>query len=137
MSYLVNLSFTTGESPKFCKIAKVTPLFKKGDPLDCSNYKPISLLCTFIKIFEKSFYKCVYSFLGKKNFIFKCKFGFRSGCSSNDTIVNLIRSIKKYINNDNYVCSVFINLEKAFDNVDHQTLLQKPYHYDIRGLGHN
>ena len=50
ISYLVNLSFTTGEFPNLCKIAKVIPLFKKGDPLDCSNYRPISLLSTFSKL---------------------------------------------------------------------------------------
>ena len=43
ISYLVNLSFTTGEFPNLCKIAKVIPLFKKDDPLDCSNYRPYSL----------------------------------------------------------------------------------------------
>ena len=41
ISYLVNPSFITGESPKLCKITKVIPLFKKGDPLDCSNHRPI------------------------------------------------------------------------------------------------
>ena len=68
-SYLVNLSFTIGEFPSLCKIAKVIPLFKKGDPLDCSNYRPISLLSTFSKIFEKCVYKRVYSFLEKINLI--------------------------------------------------------------------
>ena len=115
--YLVNLSFTTGEFPNLCQIAKVIHLFKKGDPLDCSNYRPISLLFTFSKIFEKCVYKRVYSFLEKNNLIFKWKFGFRSGYSSNHTIVNLVESIKKYIDNDNYVCSVFIDLGKAFDTV--------------------
>ena len=122
--YLANLPLTTGELQNLRKIAKVIPLFKKGDPLDCSNYRPISLLFTFSKIFEKCVYKRVYSFLEKNNLIFKRKFGFRSGYSSNHTIVNLVESIKKYIDNDNCVCSVFINLEKAFDTVDHQILLQ-------------
>ena len=89
------------------------------------------------KIFEKCVYKRVYSFLEKNNLIFKRQFGFRSGYSSNHTIVNLAESIKKYIDHDNYVFSVFIDLGKAFDSVDHQILLQKLYHYGIRGLAHN
>ena len=89
------------------------------------------------KIFEKCVYKRVYSFLEKNNLIFKRQFGFRSGYCSNHTIVNLVESIKKYIANDYYVCSMFIDLEKAFDTVDHQILFKKCYHYDIRGLAHN
>ena len=124
ISYLINLSFTTGEFPNLCKIAKVIPSFEKGDPLDCSSYRPISLLPTASKIFEKYVYKRVYSFLEKNNLIFKRQFSFRSCYSSHHTIVNLVESIKKYIDNNNCVCTVFINLEKAFDTVDHQILLQ-------------
>ena len=134
---MVNLSYATGEFPKLCKIAKVIPLFKKGDPFDCSNYGPVSLLSTFSKVFEECVYKRVYPFLKKNNPIFKCQFGFRSGYSSNQTMVNLVESIKIYIDNDNYLCSVFIDPEKAFDTVDHQILLQKLYHYGIRDLGRN
>ena len=110
--------------PNLCKIAKVIPSFEKGDPLDCSNYRPISLLPTVSKIFEKYVYNRVYSFLEKNNLIFKRQFSFRSCYSSHHTIVNLVESIKKYIDNNNCVCTVFINLEKAFDTVDHQILLQ-------------
>ena len=137
ISYLVNPSLITGEFPKLCKITKVIPLFKKGDPLDCSNHRPISLLSTFSKIFEKCAYKRVYSFLEKNSLIFKCQFDFGSGYSSNHTTVNPVESIKQYIDNDNYVCSVFIILEKAFDTVDHEILLQKLYYYGIPGLAHN
>ena len=52
MLYLANLFFTTGEFPKLCRIAKVIPLFKKGDPLDCSNYRPISLLLLSLIYFK-------------------------------------------------------------------------------------
>ena len=73
-------------------------------------------------------FKRVYSFLEKSNLIFKRQFGFRSGYSSNHTIVNLVKRIK-YIDNDNYVWSLFIDLEEAFDTVDHQFFLQKLYHH--------
>ena len=92
----------------------------------------MSLLFTFSKIFENNVHKRVHSFLEKNNFIFKRQFDFRSGYSSHHTIVNLVESIKKYSDNDNYVCSVFRDLEKPFDIVDHQMLL--PYHY---GIAHN
>ena len=134
--YLANLPLTTGELQNLRKIAKVIPLFKKGDPLDCSNYRPMSLLSTFSKIFEKCVYKRAFSFLEKNNLIFKRQFGFRPGYFSYHTIVNLVESIKKYIDSDKYVCNIFIVLEKAFDIVDHQILLQKLYHYGIRGLAH-
>ena len=137
ISYLVDFSFTTGDFLNLCKTAKVVSLFKKGDPLDCSNYRPLSLLFTFSKIFQKFVYKRVFSFLEKNNLIFKHQFGFRTGYSANHTIVNLVESIKKYIDNDKYVCNVFIDIKNAFDTVDHQILLQKLYHYGIRGLAHN
>ena len=65
------------------------------------------------------------------------QFGFMSGYSSNHTMVNLVEIIKTYIDNDNYMCSIFIDLEKALDTVDYQILLQKLYHYGIRGLAQN
>ena len=91
ISYLVNRSLATVEFLKLCRIAKVLTLLKKGDPLDCSNNRSISILSTFSKIFEKCFFKRLYSFLEKNNLIFKRQFGFRSGYSSNNKIANLIK----------------------------------------------
>lgn len=54
-TYICNLSFTTGKFPERMKIAKVVPLFKKGNKNDVSNYRPISLLPQLSKIFEKLF----------------------------------------------------------------------------------
>ena len=104
-----------------------------------SKFTPLSthhILSAFRKMFEKCVYKRVYSFL-EKNLIFMQQFGFMSGYSSNHTMVNLVEIIKTYIDNDNYMCSIFIDLEKALDTVDYQILLQKLYHYGIRGLAQN
>ena len=106
ISSLGNLSFTTGEFSTLCKIAKIIPLFQRGDPLDCSSYKPVSLLSTFSEIFEKCVCKRFYSFPKKNNLNFMGQFSFKSRYSSNLIIINLIESIKKYIDNDNYVHSV-------------------------------
>ena len=93
ISYLLNLSFTTREFPKFWKIAKVITLFWKSDSLDWYNYRSMSLLSTFSTIFAKCIYRHVYSFLDKNNLIFKDQFGSRSGYSSNQIIINLVGSI--------------------------------------------
>ena len=79
------------------------------------------LLSTFSKIFEKYVYKKVYSFIQNDNLIFKSQFGLRSGHSSNNTIVTLVESIKKYIDQILCVPVIFRSL-KAFDILDHQIL---------------
>ena len=128
ISYLVNISLTTRKFPKLCNIAKYISLFKKGDFLDYSNYRLTLLLSTFSKIFEKYVYKKVYSFIQNDNLLFKSQFGFRSGYSSNNTIVTLVESIKKYI--DQILCvPVIYRSWKAFDIVDHQILQQKLYRH--------
>ena len=79
---IVNLSFVTGIFPDLCKIVKVVPIFKKEDPLKCNNYRPISLLPIFSKIFEKLIYSRMYAFLEKNNLIHDKQFGFRSNHST-------------------------------------------------------
>ena len=64
--------------PDLCKLAKVIPLFKKDNPLLCENYRPISLLTVYSKIFEKVIYTRMYNFLDSNNLIYERQFGFRS-----------------------------------------------------------
>lgn len=134
LSILVNNSFRDGVFPSLCKVARVIPVFKKGDPNLVSNYRPISLLSIFSKIFEKCFYKRLYSFLTKYNLIFMRQFGFRSGFSTNHALATIVETIKAKLDERNYVCGIFIDLQKAFDTVDHEILLQKLNFYGIRGM---
>ena len=60
---IINLSFSTGQFPTKLKTAKVVSIFKKDSPLECRNYRPISLLSNIDKIFEKLMYSRVTQFL--------------------------------------------------------------------------
>ena len=78
LAKVINLSFEKGIFPKSLKIANVIPIFKKGDYLDCNNYRPISLTSNISKLLEKLIHIQLYSFLESKKVIYNCQFGFRN-----------------------------------------------------------
>ena len=133
LSYLVNLSFETGVFPDLMKVASVIPLHKKGSKLDFLNYRPISLLSIFSKIYEKLITDRVNSYLEKYALIYAKQFGFRKNHSTNHAIISLTENIRKLLDNGHYVCGIFVDLEKAFDTVSHEILCQKLEYYGIRG----
>ena len=137
LAAIINISFKEDKFPTALLLAKVAPVFKKDDPQLCSNYRPISVLSTFSKIYEKCMYTRLYSFLEKHNLLFNKQFGFRCRYSTNHAIISLIELLellKKYLENGDFVCGIFIDLQKAFDTVNHEILLSKLDHYGIRGF---
>ena len=133
LSQIINESFQTGIFPDKMKVAKVIPLFKKGCPLTASNYRPISLLSVFSKVTEKIMYKRLYSFLENHEVLYNLQFGFRGSYSINHALVSLTEAIKNSLDNRKYGCGIFIDLQKAFDTVNHDILLKKLERYGIRG----
>ena len=89
LSKLVKLSFTGGIFPDILKIAKITPIHKKECKLNFQNYRPTSLLSVLSKIFEKTIYTRIYSYLVKNNLIFDKQFGFRSNYSTNHALISI------------------------------------------------
>ena len=77
LTYIMNRSLTSGSFPQFLKIARVIPIFKAGDRNQLGNYRPISILPIFSKIFEKIVFKQLYSFLNKFDLLHSAQFGFR------------------------------------------------------------
>ena len=78
-------------------------------------------------------YKRLYKFLNKYNVLYKYQFGFRQGHSTSHALIEIIDNMKSAIDNDKYVCGIFLDLSKAFDTVNHDILLRKLHHYGIRG----
>ena len=93
MSVLFNLSFSSGIFPDKLKIAKILPVFKKGSKLECSNYRPISLLSNLDKVIEKLMRKRLMEFLNEQKIIYCKQYGFRKGFSTAHAKINLIDNI--------------------------------------------
>ena len=113
----------TGAFPSVLKTAKVVPVLKKDSKLDYSNYRPISLLSNIEKILEKLMCKRLYTFLNNSNMIYNLQFGFRQQYSTSHALINITENISKTLDDGNIGCGAFVDLQKAFDTVDHQILL--------------
>ena len=130
--FVIYPSKKEGIFPDINKIAKVIPIHKKGPTNDVNNYRPISLLSTFSKIMEKLMAVRLNDFLQLHSIIYPNQFGFRAGCSTTHSLISIIETINKTIEQKKFGCGVFIDLKKAIDTVNHNILLQKLEHYGIR-----
>ena len=134
LSYLINLSFTSGNFPSHLKEAVVVPVFKGGDPTDMSNYRPISLLNTISKFYESAVKTRLESFLESQNLISPNQFGFRQGRGTDEAILKLTTTITNFVDNNKKCLAVFLDLAKAFDTVSHKILLKLLRNIGVRGL---
>ena len=131
---LFNLSFSTGVFPEKLKTSSVLPLFKKDSKLICGNYRPISLLSNISKLLEKLMYSRLYRFLNIYNCITELQFGFRANHSTSHALVSITEKIREALDTGHFACGIFIDLQKAFDTVDHDILVSKLEYYGARGI---
>ena len=137
LSMIFNISLSTGQHPDLLKVAKTIPVFKKGSRLLVSNYRPICLLSNINKILEKLVFSRVYKFLDDFKCIYPLQFGFRAKHSTNHALIDITENIRHALDNKQVACGIFVDLQKAFDTVNHNILLQKLNHYGIRGLAND
>jgi hypothetical protein len=132
--YIYNLSFSAGIVPEKLKLAKILPIFKKGERHCPSNYRPISLLSIFDKLLEKLMCCRLMQYLQANNILYNYQFGFRKYHSTSLALIEVIDSIYEGIDQGSKVSGIYLDLQKAFDTVSHDILLDKLYNYGIRGI---
>ena len=132
--HIFSCSLNNGYVPLQLKIAKVIPIFKSGDRQIMDNYRPISLLSNFSKILEKIVSFRLTSFLDHNSLISRFQFGFRKAHSTLHPLILFMNKITESLNNKSFTLSIFCDLRKAFDTVDHQILFKKFFKLGIRGV---
>ena len=134
LTHLFNNLMVEGIFPQTLKTGKITPIHKKSDPQLLDNYRPVSTLPIFGKIFEKVIYSRIYNFLLSKNILYDKQFGFRKNHSTSHAVNYSVDKILTSIENKKHVIGIFIDLSKAFDTINHKLLLTKLEIYGIRGI---
>jgi hypothetical protein len=127
LTYILNLSLTSGICPERCKYSIVRPIHKKGKMDDLNNYRPISLLTAISKILETLMYNRLVHHLTTNKILTSAQYGFRSDSCTNDAIFQLLNNITNALDQQKHVGGIFYDLTKAFDCVNHEILLSKLY----------
>ena len=133
LTHTINVSLSQGVFPDELKVAKVIPLYKSNDKKCINNYRPVSILPVFSKLFECIMYRRLMSFIKKHKLLYPNQFGFRENHGTNIALTFLYNKILKSLDNGDYVLGLFLDFKKAFDTVNHDILLRKLYKYGIRG----
>ena len=133
LKFLFNQSLQQNKFPTSLKSAKVIPIYKKGVKSDMNNYRPISLINVFSKLFEKVIKQYLTNHMIANDILHPNQFGFQKGTSTLDALSAFSKKLYTEIEKNNSILSVFVDFSKAFDTVPHDILLRKLNFYGIRG----
>lgn len=132
LTIILNQILRTGIFPDKLKVAKIVPVFKKEDPSNFNNYRPISVLPSISKVVEKVISTQLYDYFEDNNLFHKNQYGFRKGHSTELAFLEIIDRIINNMDKMDVPLNIYIDLSKAFDTIDHDILIYKLSHYGIR-----
>ena len=125
LTHIFNLGIRQTKFPNIFKVAKVTPIFKKGVKNDKNNYRPISILPVLSKVYERHISNSLKLFLEKHKLLNNQQSGFRKFHSCETALTQIVDNWIEAINNNNLVGTIFLDLTKAFDLINHSLLIEK------------
>jgi len=125
LTHIFNRCMTESIYPNHLKEAQIVPLHKSGDSTICSNYRPISLLPQFNKIFKKLMHDRLYYYLKDFGLLSEHQYGFRPNSSTALAVEDIYSNLLANHDKGLHTCSLFIDCSKAFDTVDHEILFKK------------
>lgn len=123
LAHLINSSFISGIFPSKLKISKILTLHKGGIETDPSSYRPLSILPTISKIFERAMHSRLVDFLSENELFDDEQHGFRSNRSVTTASIGLVENIIDAIDKGEKAVGIFMDLSKAFDSVSHPVLI--------------
>ena len=125
VTQICNLSITLSVFPNNCKLAKHMPLYKKGSKTDLKNHRPISLLSIVSKNIGKIMQDQTMEYLTDNKILYRYQLKFRWNHWTDTCLSYLMNNILTGFNSGILAEMIFINLQKAFDTINHDTLLKK------------
>ena len=134
ITYIVNLSLQSGIMPDLLKVAKVIPIFKKGDKMDPGCYRPISILPILGKIIENFANEQLTGYIENNEILSNQQYGFRKNNSTTYLMINLFDRIFDSKSKGYKPAILFLDVKKAFDTVTHEILIEKLRHYGLGGI---